>query len=1002
MVRSDYGLGERPVSPKGSLLPGLLRLAPALPFVGRSDELAVLGGLRLRAAQDGRRIAILRGDAGSGKTRLARQVAESAAVAGACVLHGACDPSTAPPYGPFVEALEQLAEQEPGVVSEIAEGPRGVTLSALVPGLAGSVSREREEVPEHSGARFRLHAAVTDVLCAAARERPVVLVLDDLHWAEAPTLLLLRHLARTTADARLLVLATTREVGAEETPDLADALAELHRLDGVVRVRVGGLATDEIEELLRRLRPHVADDRARTLAAALAELTGGNAFLVAEVAEHLADAGLLDDMGGDVTTAALDAVGVPQGVREMIGQRMAHMAAEARDVLELAACGSRGIELAVLRLASPAGEPALLRAIDDATASRMLEELPGTRIAYRFRHELLRRAVRDRLSASRRAALHLRVATAVEAVHGADERVVSGLAFHFGRAVDLGGRERAVHFALRAAELAARSFAYREAARHLRAALDLGVDDGATRARALCDLGAALHRSAHVPEALDTYAAAAALARDMGDASLLAEAAIGLENVCWRPGIADPRALVLLEAAIAAVGEEDGPLRVRLLAGRSRAEAYRGEYETAAAVWREAVAMARRVGDPRSLAVTLFHAAWTRGGQSPTAVLASLDEARALFDSLGEDDFRHEVDGFRLSLLLEAFDAYGLRRELVRLHDEVERLGQPFYRHVFCYVGSTLALCDGRLDEAERLAGRAFELSRQFDEDASAIHGIQLFTLQRERGRLAAVAPVIRLVAAGSDEDGAWGPALALLLAELGMLEEARTALRRLCADELAGVPRGGLWLAGLVYLADACTLVGDGEIARVLYRELRGLEGKNVVIGAGVACYGAADRHLGMLAATAGDLDAAEHHLEAALEANRRLDSPTWIAHTQYELAQALRLRGGEADRARAHELLAHALATAERVGLAALAGRIREPAAPEEAGALRDGLSAREAEVLRLVAVGLSNRQVGAALHISQHTAANHIRSILLKTGCSNRTEAAAYAYRHGLVSR
>src|SRR5215218_6802044 len=251
---------------RGSPLPGLLRLSPSLPFVGRSEELAALGRLWSQAVHDGRRIAILQGEAGSGKTRLARQVAEAAAEAGACVLYGACDPSLGPPYQAVAEALEQLAEEEPEAVAEVAAGPRGAALAALVPGLSGVPASGLEDAPDHSGGRFRLHAAATDVLTAAARRRPLVVVLDDLHWAEAPTLLLLRHLARATAGARLLLVATARDVDAESAPDLADALAELHRLAGVVRVRLGGLDAPEIAELLRSLAPRPASRRPGDLA----------------------------------------------------------------------------------------------------------------------------------------------------------------------------------------------------------------------------------------------------------------------------------------------------------------------------------------------------------------------------------------------------------------------------------------------------------------------------------------------------------------------------------------------------------------------------------------------------------------------------------------------------------------------------------------------------------------------------------------------------------------
>ncbi len=684
---------------RDSPLPGLLRLSPSLPFVGRTAEIAALAQLGAQAARDGRRIAIVQGESGSGKTRLARRVAEQAAATGAIVLYGACDPSLSLPYQPIVEALEQLAEQDPAALAEVVDGPRGAELAALMPELSDRVRPPPEEGPQHSGGRFRLHGAIADALCAAARSRPVVLVLDDIHWAEAPTLHLLRHLARATADARLLVLATARHVDADAAPDLADALAELRRQDGVTRVQLGGITTDEIEELIAGLVPGVSAPATRALAGALADLTDGNVFLVAELAQHLVDAGLLEQPGA--TTSTVEAIGIPQGVREVIDQRLTRMADTTREVLELVAMGPRGMELPVLRAAMPGDDGSLLRALDEAVRTRMLVELPGTRIAYGFRHELLRRAVADGLPAPRRAALHLRVATALERAHGVQaERAVNDLALHFAAAADLGGREPAVRYGLRAAELAMRSFAYEEAARRLRAALELGIDDPLRRAHALLALGDACHRSAHAPEALESYAATAALARELGDDDLLAAAAIGFENACWRPGISDARSLALLEEANALVSEDDGPQRVRLLAALSRARATRGDHRAAAEIWQRAVEMARDVADPRSIGVTLMHAVWTRGARDPSTVLASLDEAIELFGTIGDVDYRHEANSFRLSLLLEAFDTDALHRELPASRREVEHSGQPFYLHVVAYMDSTLAVCDGRLADA--------------------------------------------------------------------------------------------------------------------------------------------------------------------------------------------------------------------------------------------------------------------------------------------------------------
>ena len=324
---------------------------------------------------------------------------------------------------------------------------------------------------------------------------------------------------------------------------------------------------------------------------------------------------------------------MPQGVRDVAGQRLARMSADSRDLIELAAVGGRAARVrgAARRRAAGGGGA--------AARARRGDEQPHARGDARRPHRLplpprapAPRRDSTACRSARRAALHLRLATALEAVHGAeDDRSVSDLALHFGRPAALGGAERAVHYALRAAELAARSFAFEEAARQLRGALDLGIADPATRSKTLRRLGGALHRCGSAPEALESYAAAAAEARALGDDALLAEAAIGFENACWRPGIGAPESVALLEEALAAADPREEPLRVRLLASLSRARAYRGDHELAAKTWGEAVETARRIGDRLGLAVTLFHAAWTRGSRSAADVLASLDEARELF-----------------------------------------------------------------------------------------------------------------------------------------------------------------------------------------------------------------------------------------------------------------------------------------------------------------------------------------------------------------------------------
>jgi DNA-binding CsgD family transcriptional regulator/tetratricopeptide (TPR) repeat protein len=321
--------------------------------------------------------------------------------------------------------------------------------------------------------------------------------------------------------------------------------------------------------------------------------------------------------------------------------------------------------------------------------------------------------------------------------------------------------------------------------------------------------------------------------------------------------------------------------------------------------------------------------------------------------------------------------------------------------HIAEHYDSSIALCDGRLADAEAMAERSHEWGKLLTgRDATGTYGIQMFSIRREQGRLAELAPAVRVLAGGAERGGPWRPGLVAVLVELGMEREARRELSRLAADGIDGF-RTSLWTATLAYLADACSALGDETMAALVYPELAPLAGANVMIGHLVCCYGAADRYLGMLAATLGEAEQAEAHFERALTLNRRMEMPTWVAHTAYEYARFLRGRGS-ARRTHAQALVGEAAVLAEQIGMLARIRALDVTApVPGAGGGLPNGLSPREAQILGLVAQGLSNREIGATLAISEHTAANHIRSILRKSECANRTEAASFAHRHGLVS-
>jgi DNA-binding CsgD family transcriptional regulator len=378
-----------------------------------------------------------------------------------------------------------------------------------------------------------------------------------------------------------------------------------------------------------------------------------------------------------------------------------------------------------------------------------------------------------------------------------------------------------------------------------------------------------------------------------------------------------------------------------------------------------------------------------------------LSEARELAEGLGNSDLRAEAMQWRVAGLIALGELDAAARELAAVHAMAEHLRQPFTMHVSEHYASTLALCLGRLDEADAAAQRSHEWSHLLTgRRASGIYGIQMFGIRREQGRLAEIAAVIRMLSGSARSSGVWRPGLAALLAELRMDDEARRELEHVRREGLDSL-RASLWVASLTYLADACAAVGDDDVAELVYPELAPLAGGNVVIGHGVACYGAADRYLGLLASTLGEHDLAAEHFEQALAVNRAAGATTWIAHTLYAYGRTLRMRGSSDDALRASTLLSEAAALAGRIGMPMLLARAEALGARlERAQTPPDDLSWREVDVLRLVALGRSNREIGEELYISGHTVANHVRSILRKTGAANRTEAAGYAYRNALV--
>jgi DNA-binding NarL/FixJ family response regulator len=313
-----------------------------------------------------------------------------------------------------------------------------------------------------------------------------------------------------------------------------------------------------------------------------------------------------------------------------------------------------------------------------------------------------------------------------------------------------------------------------------------------------------------------------------------------------------------------------------------------------------------------------------------------------------------------------------------------------------------LALMRGEFADAERLI-------REFQELLPvAVHAdqlsMQIFTLRRDQGRLAAFQPIVAAFLRQHAAASVWRPGLALIYLELGQPEQARAEYEKLAAGDFLSIPRDGRWLYCIVYLSEVCAALGDAARAGVLYRLLLPYAGRNIVLGAGIACCGSANRYLGLLCAAMARWSDARRHFEEALAMNKRIGARVQLAYTQHDYAAMLLARGEAGDRGCVLDLLKAGLERAREIGMRALeeraAARLNELGATPRSAMADDDLTAREAEVLRLIAIGRSNADIALALAISLNTVATHVRNILAKTGCANRTEAAAYAMRHGLA--
>jgi DNA-binding SARP family transcriptional activator len=514
-------LAGRPGEP--TPLPGALVPTPPFPFVGRSDELAELGALLDRAQRGEGAVVLLSGEAGAGKTRLIREVANRASAGGMLVCYGISDPAVGVPYQPLREWLAFLARTcDREAFVDCLEGDQ-TKLARLAPELDRLGGRAKTTPQQGEDDAYMLQSAATGLLARISHRQPLLLIADDLQWADSQTLELLRRLSNSAPEARVLVLAAYRQPGEEISPTLAHTLGELSRHDQLVRIQLGPLTAGDLSAFVRASADAEPSEQ---LLATLEELTDGTPVLLCELWRELSESGAVSVSGGQAElNTSIGDLQPSQRLRDIVRHRLARLAPGTASVLELAATAGPRFEMRTLAAAT--NEAASLpEALDEATTAGFLEHVPGPAGGYRFTHELLRRAVYDHVSARRRAELHLRIGKALELLHPNPVPVLPELAHHFTVAAPIAGAERAVAYNRQATDAAVAASAYAEAATWLATALQLGIADPHERARTQLVVSNLMGEAGQQVAAREWRAAAMEAAVTLGDRRLATHAVV--------------------------------------------------------------------------------------------------------------------------------------------------------------------------------------------------------------------------------------------------------------------------------------------------------------------------------------------------------------------------------------------------------------------------------------------------------------------------------------------
>ncbi len=921
-------------SPAGASASEPVTSAPRRPiFVGREAELGRMSAICDEVLVGRGQAILVTGDAGIGKTRLVEEFGARARAAAASVVVGAArEEEGVPAFWPWVESLRGLIDALDDLELSRLLGLGAAELAELMPAIAARLPDvPPTQAPAAEHARVRLFDSVSRFLAAAAVRQPLVLVLEDLHLADRSSLLLLQFLARHIGRAPLLVVGTYRNSEVDPDDLLVSVACTLRRDAACTRLHLRGLGRADVRDLMQaRVRDRVPE----SLVEAVVRATEGNPLYVIEMHDHLleesAARGL--DPCGSAATLDLTTVGVPEGIRHVIGRRLARLGDGSLDTVRLAAVLGHEFSFDALARVSRASRERLVEQLDEAVVAGVLMARPPPARRFAFAHGLIRETLYQGLPSLTRVRLHRRVGRALARLYGDDDAHAAELAHHFLEATPLGGVSQAVAYAARAGRCSAAALAYEDAETHygraLAALATARQPPHGQRGRLLVALAEAQSRSGRTGAGHEAFREAAALARASGDLDLLVQATLGLGGRHLRLfGSVDREAIAALEDTLAVVSEGPARLRAALLARLTMALRHDpGSLDRRCTLAADAVRLARRVNDPALLASVLDDVLW--GLWRP----ANLDERRAIAAELvelsraaGDPELELRAYGWCIVTLLEAGDLAGVDAA-IREHALLgERVRLHPYRWDVLHYRAMRALMAGRFADAERLADEGYA-GREYRPpyNADLVYGTQLGLIRVMQGRPAEVIPMVERLL--DRHPTSWRAALAWIHVHTGDLDAARAHLDGLAARRFADLPADSVWLVSIAFLAVVSHALRDSRCAALLReRVLPYLDRMVVVSEYGLACLGSVRHYAALLAAALGRADEACVLFDEALTVHVAHGALPQVAMTSMAYAQCLLERGDPASRPRARRLLADAASLAERLGMEQLAPQAR-----------------------------------------------------------------------------